>query len=60
MFKTTKDMFYKQFDFLQIDRADYGASWTLSFAKRGSIWSICPTFLKIPDENETIWTQRVL
>ena len=37
MFKTTKDMFYKQFDFffffffLRIDRADYEASWTLSF-----------------------------
>ena len=32
IFKTTKDMFYKQFDFfLRIDRADYGASWTLSF-----------------------------
>ena len=31
MFKTTKDMLYKQFDFfffLRIDRADYGASWT--------------------------------
>ena len=31
MFKTTKDMFYKQLDFLRIDRADYGASWSLSF-----------------------------
>ena len=33
MFKMTKEMFYKQFEFfLRIDRADYGASWTLSFA----------------------------
>ena len=36
MFKTTKDMFYKQFDFfLRIDRVDYGASWILSFAYMG-------------------------
>ena len=36
MFKTTKDTFYKQFEcffvfFLRIDKANYGASWTLSF-----------------------------
>ena len=32
MFKTTKDMFYKQFDFSFANwQADYGASWTLSF-----------------------------
>ena len=32
MFKMTKDMFYKLFDlFFGTDRADYGASWTLSF-----------------------------
>ena len=30
MFKTTKDMFYN-LNFLRIDRADYRASWTLSF-----------------------------
>ena len=38
MFKTTKDMFHKQFDFfLRIDKADYVASWTLSF-----IWVMGP------------------
>ena len=32
IFKTAKDVFYKQFDFfLRIDMAEYGASWTLSF-----------------------------
>ena len=29
-------MFYKQFDFLRIDRAEYGASWTLSFLVKDS------------------------
>ena len=31
MFKMTKDMFYNNLNFLRIDSADYGASWTLSF-----------------------------
>ena len=30
------------------------------FAKGGSIWSIYPTFLKIPNKNEIIWTQSAV
>ena len=28
------------------------------FTKGGSVWSIYPTFVKIPNENEIIWTQK--